>query len=107
MTGDATRARRVDFDRVNAAALRNAEAVVRGLLPEGRRDGVEWVAKPPHRPSTGLGSFKVNLNKGAWGDFKTGDKGGDLVSLAAFVAQVSQRDAAIKLAGSLGMDPFQ
>ena len=97
----------VDFQRVNAAALRSAEAVARGLLPDGRREGSEWVAKPPHRESTGLGSFKVSLTKGVWSDFKTGDRGGDLVSLAAFVAGVSQREAALRLADLLGVDPFQ
>ncbi|TBW39299.1 hypothetical protein EYW49_07380 [Siculibacillus lacustris] len=34
-----------------------------------------------HRP----GSFKVNLRTGRWGDFSTGDKGGDLIALAAFL----------------------
>ena len=71
----------VDFDRVNAAALRNADAVLRGLLPDGRREGAEWVACNPRRPDRKPGSFKINLNTGKWGDFATPDKGGDLVSL--------------------------
>lgn len=96
----------VDFDRVNAAALRNADAVLRGLLPDGRREGAEWVACNPRRPDRKPGSFKINLNTGKWGDFATPDKGGDLVSLAAYVAGVSQREAAIRLAESLGVDPF-
>jgi len=104
---DERRSRRVDFDRVNAAALRNADAVVRGLLPEGRREGAEWVARNPGRPDRRLGSFKVNLGSGKWGDFATGDRGGDLVSLAAFVAGLPQREAAIRLADSLGIDPFE
>ena len=79
---------KVDFGRVNAAALGNAEGVVRGLLPDGRRDGAEWVARNPQRPDRRLGSFKVNLNSGKWADFATGDRGGDLVSLAAFVGGV-------------------
>ena len=33
-------------------------------------------------------------------------RGGDLVSLAAYVTGLSQRDAAIRLAESLGVDPF-
>jgi hypothetical protein len=101
------RSRRVDFDRVNAAALRAADAVVRGLLPDGRREGSEWVARNPGRPDRRLGSFKVNLSTGKWGDFATGDRGGDLVSLAAFVASLPQREAAIRLAESLGVDPFE
>lgn len=96
----------VDFARVNAAALRHSDAVVRGLLPDGRRDGEEWVARNPHRADRKLGSFKINLVTGRWGDFASGDRGGDLVSLAAFVARVNQREAAIRLAESLGINPF-
>ena len=105
MSGD-NRSGRIDFERVNAAALRNSDAVVRGLLPDGRRDGAEWVARNPLRNDRKPGSFKVNLLTGKWGDFATNDRGGDLVSLAAFVASLPQREAAIRLAESLGVDPF-
>ena len=98
---------RIDFERVKAAALANAEAVVRGFLPEGRREGAEWVARTPLRDARRPGSFKVNLNSGKWGDFASGDRGGDLVSLAAFVAGVDQRTAAIRLAEALAIDPFE
>lgn len=97
---------RVDFERVGAAALANAAAVIRGLLPDGRREGPEWVALNPQRPDRRLGSFKVNLSSGKWADFATGDKGGDLVSLAAYVGGVGQREAAIRLGHSLGVNPF-
>lgn len=100
------RSRRVDFNRISSAALTRADAVVRGLLPEGRREGHEWVARNPLRGDKRLGSFKVNLSNGKWGDFATGDKGGDLVALAAFVAGLPQREAAIRLAESMGLDPW-
>ncbi len=98
---------RIAFDRVNAAALRHSVAVVQGLLPDGRREGAEWVARNPLRADRRAGSFKVNLRTGKWGDFATGDKGGDLVSLSAYVAGVSQREAAIRLAESVGVDPYE
>jgi hypothetical protein len=101
------RSSRVDFARVNSAALSAADAVVRGLLPEGRREGHEWVARNPHRPDKRLGSFKVNLATGKWADFATGDSGGDLVALAAFVAGLPQREAAIRLAESMGVSPWE
>jgi hypothetical protein len=101
-----SRGRRIDFDRVAHAALRRADAVVKGLLPDGRREGAEWLARNPHRADRKLGSFKINLVTGRWGDFSSGDRGGDLVSLAAFVTGLNQRDAAIRLAESLGVDPF-
>ncbi len=104
MSGD--HQRRIAFDRVNAAALRQAVAVVQGLLPDGRQEGAEWVARNPRRTDRKPGSFKINLQTGKWGDFATGDKGGDLVSLSAYVAGVSQREAAIRLAESVGVDPY-
>ncbi|MDO8379218.1 hypothetical protein [Phenylobacterium sp.] len=97
----------VDFGRINDRALAVALAVVSGLLPDGRQEGAEWVARNPNRPDRKPGSFKVNLTTGKWGDFATGDRGGDLVSLAAYVAGGSQRDAAIRLAEVLGIDPLQ
>lgn len=98
---------RIDFARINAAALAHTDSVVRGLLPDGHREGAEWVARNPLRTDRRPGSFKVNLRTGKWGDFATGDRGGDLVSLAAFVAGTTQRDAAIRLAESLGVHPFE
>jgi hypothetical protein len=100
------RSRRVDFDQINRAALAQAGAVVRGLLPEGRQEGHEWVARNPLRPDKRLGSFKVNLSTGKWADFASGDKGGDLVALAAFVAGLPQREAAIRLAESMRVEPW-
>lgn len=102
----AVRAGRIDFGRVNEAALSRAAAVVRGLLPQGRMEGHEYVARNPLRPDKRLGSFKVNISTGRWADFATGDGGGDLVSLAAFVSGLPQREAAIRLAESMGVSPW-
>lgn len=107
MSAAPERSSRVDFARINSAALSAADAVVRGLLPDGRREGHEWVARNPLRHDKRLGSFKVNLTTGKWADFATGDSGGDLVALAAFVAGVSQREAAIRLAESMGVEPWE
>jgi hypothetical protein len=76
---------------------------VPALLPDGRREGREWVARNPRRADRSPGSFKVNLATGRWSDFATGDKGGDLISLAAYVAGCSQSDAAARLADALGL----
>jgi hypothetical protein len=99
--------RRIDFDRVGAGSLRNATAVVAAFLPDGHREGQEWVARNPKRPDKTAGSFKVSLASGRWADFASGDKGGDLVGLVAFLLDLSQRDAAIRLAESLGLDPYE
>jgi len=90
--------------QVAAFALRYAAALVPELLPEGRRQGSEWWSRNPARADRHLGSFSVSLKDGRWHDFASGDRGGDLVSLAAFVMSVSQTDAAIWLARRLGLD---
>jgi hypothetical protein len=45
---------------------------------------------------------KRNLRTGRWSDFATGDKGGDLVSLVAYLEGCSQPDAARLLGRMLG-----
>lgn len=94
----------IDFERVNAAALAAFPAVLSRILPSGKRDHKEWVALNPRRGDRNLGSFKVNRFNGKWCDFATGDKGGDPVSLVAYVESVSQVEAARRLARMLGLE---
>ena len=95
--------RRIDFDGINRAALANVHDILRRWSPDGRVDGHEYVARNPRRVDRRHGSFKVNLQTGKWGDFATGDRGGDLVSLAAYLAGVGQGEAARQLADMLGI----
>ncbi len=99
---------RIDFSRVNHAALAHIETIVSRWLPDGKHAGVEWIARNPKRNDRRLGSFKVNMTTGAWGDFASGDYGGDLVSLAAFLhTSGDQRQAAIEVAEMLGIDAYE
>lgn len=93
-----------DFDAVNRAALPVLHAILKRLLPEGKIMGVEYTARNPKRADRSLGSFKINLRSGRWADFATGDKGGDPVSLVAFLEGCSQVKAAQLLAQMLGME---
>lgn len=94
----------LDFAAVNRAALDNLGAALARLLPGGRVLGGEFTACNPTRADRRAGSFKVNLRSGKWADFATGDKGGDPVSLVAYIEGVSQGDAALLLAKMLGVD---
>lgn len=94
---------RFDFASVNAVALPRLPALCARLLPDGHRLGTEWVAKNPTRLDRQAGSFKVNLKSGRWADFATNDKGGDPVSLVAYIAQTSQAEAARLLGRMLGV----
>jgi hypothetical protein len=94
---------RVNFAAINRAALAAFPAVLARVLPNGRKEHREWVALNPRRADRNLGSFKVNRFNGKWCDFATGDKGGDPVSLVAYLEGVSQLEAARRLARMLGM----
>ena len=94
----------VDFALINRAALAAFPAVLARILPGGKRVGAEVVALNPRRADRRLGSFKVNRYNGRWADFATGDKGGDPISLVAYLADVSQGVAARLLAGMLGIE---
>jgi hypothetical protein len=91
------------YDVIGRAALRYLPLIVLRWLPEGRREGHEWVARNPTRSDQRLGSFKVNLRSGKWADFATGDKGGDVISLAAYLHGLSQSGAARKISEMLGL----
>ena len=97
------RQHRIDFAAINRVALARLSDVLWRWLPDGRIEGHEYVARNPRRADRRLGSFKINLDSGKWSDFATGDKGGDVVSLAAFLADCGQAEAARELAAMLGV----
>ena len=99
--------RRLDFRRINQVALGRVGEILARWLPDGRWEGHEYSARNPRRADHRVGSFKVNSRTGAWSDFATGDRGGDLVSLAAYLGGLSQADAAREVAGMLGIDPHE
>src|SRR4051812_6791653 len=91
-----------DFRGLSSSALRVLDHLCSRWLPDGRRSGAEWVARNPRRHDRAPGSFKINLQTGRWADFATGDKGGDVISLAAYLHGMSQLQAARLLAVELG-----
>ena len=94
---------RVDFERINRAALANIEAILQRWLPDGRIEGHEYVACNPCRSDRRHGSFKVNLESGRWADFAIDAAGGDVISLAAYLSGSSQAEAARNIAAMLGL----
>ena len=93
----------VDFSAIAAATRPVLPLLVARWLPEGRREGREWVALNPTRADRRPGSFKINLVTRRWADFAAGDKGGDAISLAAYLHGLTQLEAARRLAEMLGM----
>ncbi len=91
------------FATVKAAALANIDAVLNYWCPGGKRQGREYVTLNPTRGDSKSGSFSINLDSGAWADFATDDKGGDLISLVAYIEGVKQGEAAKLLSLFLGL----
>lgn len=94
---------KADFQRVADACLLRAESLVPMWLPGGKREIAEWNVLNPRRSDKRLGSFKINLKTGAWGDFSCGDGGGDLVALYAYIHSMEQGAACRELARTLGI----
>jgi hypothetical protein len=93
---------RIEIAGIARRALPHAAALCARWLPDGRRVGREWVARNPRRADRRPGSFKVNLVTGRWCDFATGDAGGDIVSLAAFLFGLSQVESARRINDMIG-----
>jgi hypothetical protein len=86
----------------------HVEHLVKNWLPGGEQQGHEWVVRNPTRQDHNPGSFKVNLETGRWADFATGEAGGDMVSLRAYLDRDRQPGcmlrAAYAVAAALGID---
>ena len=94
---------RIDFDEVRALALRNALAICHRVLPGGRVVGGEYEVRNPKRIDRNPGSFRINVRTGRWSDFATGDSGGDVISLVAYLFDISQLEAARRLSSLLSL----
>lgn len=95
--------KRQDFAAINRVALAVLPGLLARWLPDGKAIGREYEARNPRRGDRSPGSFKVNLHTGRWADFATGDRGGDVVSLAAYLHGLTQAEAARRLAEMLGV----
>ena len=97
---------KVDFEATNRGAVSALPLLLARWLPRGKRIGREYVALNPKRADHHLGSFKIVLSgprAGMWADFATDDKGGDVISLAAYLFGLSQSEAARRIANMLGI----
>ena len=99
--------RTIAFERIAREAAARASLIVPRWCPEGKREAGEWVALNPRRSDRKRGSFKVNLTTGKWGDWASGDRGGDLISLAAYLFSLNQAEAAKRVADMLGISAYE
>ncbi len=94
----------VDFPVLASAALSHIDSLLGQWLPGGKSNGVEYKVLNPTRADSGVGSFSVNVRNGKWSDFATGDSGGDLIDLYAYLFGGNLLDAAIGVAAAIGFD---
>ena len=92
-----------NYEEIAAAALNNLGEIVFRWLPDAKRIGNEAQARNPKRGDRSPGSFSINLTTGKWSDFATGDKGGDAISLAAWLFDLPQPEAARRVAAMVGI----
>ena len=95
--------RSLDFDAINQAALSDLSTLIARWLPGGKYKGAEYVVRNPKRADRRPGSFSINSRTGRWGDFATDEKGGDVISLTAYLHDMSRVEAARHLADMLGV----
>ncbi len=91
-----------DFKNIADLAKSSSLMVVSYLCLHGKREGHEWVALNPTRHDKSLGSFRINLRTGKWADFATGDRGGDLIALWAYIKDIGQYEAMQEIKALLG-----
>ena len=98
-----TRWTSINFAAINAACLQRLPALLAEWLPGGRAINGEWVALNPTRADRHPGSFRINTRTGKWADFATDDRGGDPISLYAYLHGMGQSEAAKALSQRLGV----
>jgi hypothetical protein len=76
---------KINFDVINRAAVAVLPAILARILPGGKIHGHEYTVLNPRRSDRHLGSFRINIRTGRWADFAISAKGGDPVSLVAYV----------------------
>lgn len=94
----------IDFKQLAQRALHSIDSLLRQWLPGGGQVGHEYKAINPTRNDSKIGSFSINITTGAWADFATGDAGGDLISLYAYLNGLDQGRAAREIADYFGIE---
>jgi hypothetical protein len=94
-----------DLDEIKEGLKGRIEEVCRRCLPAGRREGKEWVAHNPYVDEARKApALKVALtgNKGAWRDWRNGDKG-DVLKLVEFTQGCDLKGALVWARDFLGL----
>lgn len=94
----------IDYPYIRFRSQQAILSLLRSWLPDGKVKGQEYIALNPTRVDHHASSFRINIRSGRWADFATGDKGGDLIALLAYLQNIRQHEAAIRLSRMLVME---
>ena len=92
----------INFSLVKNSLRGHEYTVLCQLLPNGKKEGNEYIVLNPTRNDKNLGSFRINTRTWKWADFATNDRGGDIISLYAYIKGINQLTAAQELIKTIG-----
>lgn len=95
---------KLNYVFIKEQALSHSHTLLKTWLPNGVVKAHEYIALNPTRHDRNLGSFRINMRSGIWADFATQDRGGDLISLLAYLDHSSNSQAARKISAFLGLE---
>ena len=96
---------RIDFAELNHRALPYVLELCGRWLPDGILRGREYIARNPRRADMHAGSFSINTSNGKWADFADPQaRGNDVVSLAAYLFNLTSGQAAHRLSQAIGIE---
>ncbi|MCZ4065706.1 hypothetical protein NB636_08065 [Oxalobacter aliiformigenes] len=94
-----------NFDYVNDRALSQIASLLAEWLPNGVKNGNEYVVGSKYGEAGKSMSIRISGDKaGYWSDFAAGDSGSDLISLYAYINNLDQGAALKEVAGILAID---
>lgn len=88
---------KINFREVKDFLNGHEYQILKQILPDGKKEGSEYVALNPTRDDKKLGSFRISIITGKWADFATNDTGGDIISLYAYIKGINNLLAAKEL----------
>ena len=94
----------IDFAAINREALGCLPAVFAASCPTAGARATNMSRSTRVAATATWARSRSICRTGRWADFATDDKGGDPVSLVAFIEDCKQGEAALKLARMLGLD---
>lgn len=96
----------IDFKELSENLKAITYTLCEQWLPDGQKNGKNWVATCPWRPDAQKGSFLVNLNDGYFKDFASNDKG-DMIELYAKIKGIKNIEAAKELSDQYQGQKFE